>query len=159
MTATTVWELAAATGQPLEVVIFQAVAYGAWNEGGRIDAEWAAALSGVLSGSHPWKRVVGHDTGTSGDTAATDVEVGAGDEADPVALDGTEGSPTATFAAAVLANLGQPVPVADATLAERLAAAGLGEISAEGFSGYAEEAPALSQLAHGSLNLAELEPK
>jgi hypothetical protein len=134
----TVWELARSTNQPLEVVIFQAVAYGAWEPGGTISAQWADSLRSLLHGSRPWRR-----TGTAPASA----------EAAHV-LEG----PVADFAAAVLTQLGRPIPVTDPETASRLAAAGLGEVNDDRFVGYPEEATTWAQLASSELSLEDLAP-
>lgn len=147
---TTVWDLAAETGRPLEVVIFQAVAYEACNEGGRIDGEWAAALKGVLQASEPWRRKTHrHQPPAEGAEALPgDGDAGAGSPSPP--------DPAAEVAARVLENLGQPVEVADPQLAAALAAAGLGEVVDGRLVGFAEEAPTWAQLADGSVTLSEV---
>lgn len=145
MSDTTVWELAAATNQPLEVVIFQAVAYKAWNPGGTIDSEWAAVLTGVLGGSHPWQRTTTHAPDVADTDTAHQPDV-AGTATDPAA-----------FAAAVLAQLGQRTTITDPAMAERLVAAGLGDIDAAGFVGYPEEAPTWAQLANGTMSIDDLD--
>lgn len=145
MSDTTVWELAMATNQPLEVVIFHAVAYKAWNPGGTINSEWAAVLTGVLGGSHPWQRTTTHPP-------TPDMAAAGHNTAHQLAPDGA-----AAFAAAVLAHLGRRTVITDQAMAERLAGAGLGDIDPTGFLGYPEEAPTWAQLANGTLGLDDLD--
>ncbi|MBW3613921.1 MAG: hypothetical protein KY439_01240 [Actinobacteria bacterium] len=150
---TTVWALAEATGQPLEVVIFQAVAYEAWNPGGAIGADWASALTGVLNGSHPWRRQTHHHATESleaGDEAPAVIEVETGGEG---------GRPQAAFAAAVLGALGSAVTVEDTALCEQLSGCGLGEMTVNGFVGFPEEAPTWAQLAAGTITVEELDER
>jgi hypothetical protein len=148
MTDTNVWELAAATRQPLEVVIFQAVAYNAWQPGGRIGSEWAESLTQVLAGSHPWRRVVSQRAVSDDVDAAHEV-------LDLLALD-ADVDPVAAFAESVLTKLGEPVAVTDPMLAGRLASAGLGELTDDGFVGYPDELVTWSQLSHGEVGVEDL---
>ena len=137
-TPTTVWELARSADQQLGVVIFQAVAYGAWEPGGTISAQWGDSLRSLLHGSRPWLRA---------GTAPT--QPAAGNE---------PAEAVTNFTTAVLAQLGQPVPLTDPEAAARLATAGLGEVSDGWFVGYPEEAATWTQLASGQLSLDDLEP-
>ncbi|MDA8312283.1 MAG: hypothetical protein M0Z46_17085 [Actinomycetota bacterium] len=131
---TTVWQLAAETGVSLEVVIYQAVAYGAWLPGGEISAEWGDSLASILHSSTPWRR--------------QGAPAGAGP-------DGASESVTA-FAARVLAHLGQVVNVGNTDVADGAVGAGLGERDGEQFTGYPDEASVWAQLANGEITLAEL---
>lgn len=135
--ATTVWRLAHETGVPLEVAIFQAVAYGAWLPGGEISAEWADSLSSILHSSSPWRRA-GATVMTTTDSPVGDLVV--------------------AFAERVLSHLGHPVEISDATLADRAVRASLGELDGAGFTGYADEAATWSQLARGEITLDEVVP-
>lgn len=149
---TTVWELAAATDQPLEVVIFQTVAYGGWTEGGVISADWAATITGVLHGAHPSKRRTHFKSLEAQPEAGDDGAVGSDDAAGIGDVD-----LVAAFATRVVANLGNPVKVTAMDPAAALSSLGLGELRREGFAGYPDEAPVWAQLAAGELSVEDLE--
>lgn len=138
---TTVWQLAATTCVPLETVIFQAVAYGAWQPGGVIAAEWSDSLSSILHSSTPWRRLV----------------AGPGRQAEKAGSSGSEeADPVAAFAVQVVAALGRAVPVDDPDVARAAERAGLGRIEEDSFVGFPEEAASWSQLASGQLTFDEL---
>ena len=137
----TVWQLAKETGQPLETVIFQAVAYRAWQPGGVISAEWADPLSSILHGARPWHR--------------PDTPVGAMGAGEPVV--GVE--LIEAFAQRVQHALGSPVPVGDPQLAEAAMRVGLGQREGDAFTGHADQAACWDSLAKGELTLDDLAPE
>lgn len=143
----TVWALAEATSQPLEVVIFQAVAYEAWTAGGAIDGDWASTLTGVLNSSQPWRRQTHHHADTERDADAV-----------PRAHAEVAADPHAAYATTVLGALGSPVAVNPA-LCERFCRCSLGEMTDAGFVGFPEEAATWAKLAAGILTVEVLEDR
>ena len=144
---TTVWNLTEVTGQPLEVVVFQAVAYGAWTVDGIIPSDWSDGLTGVLRGSQPWRRQT-HRSTTEDNWPARDASE-PGSETEPNLI--------VDFAAVVLENLGNAVSITDPVTADRMVAAGLGTtLDSNNFVGFPEEAATWSSLATGKLRVEDL---
>lgn len=135
----TVWQLAQDTDQPLATVIFQAVAYDAWQSGGMIAAEWVDSLSSILHGRSPWRRP-GAPAGVPVTNALTAAE------------------PAAEFARRVLHDLGSPVLVGAPEIADAAERAELGVRNGETFTGHADEAARWASLAKGEITLDELVP-
>ncbi len=154
---TTAWSLARQSGQPLEVVIFQAVAYGAWKEGGIIESDWAAVLTGVLHGTHSWRRQTYSGIGDRDGPLVTEKD-GATVASERVPAGIAPGDSEAEFAGTVLANLGIAVEIGgnDLAYAQALSTARLGSFDGNSFTGFADEAVTWSALAAGELTVAEL---